>query len=204
MSTTTLPGATTIVELRDDEIEAIADALSATTTTAHIALADRLARGDHYYNEADEYARLTLRDRRLKAERSRINARLHALEEPILERMAEDGLSAIKHDGTGKTISRDDKLWAKYQYDGDKPSDDDKARAARALKAAGLDQYVYPTFNTNSVSAYFRADWKAIKAANDELPEHERKPLPDPNDVLLSEEMRDAWHLDVTPTLVVR
>jgi hypothetical protein len=68
---------------------------------------------------------------------------------------------------------------------------------------AGLDQYVVPGFNSNSVSAHFRETWKAIKAANDELPEHERKPLPDPN-TLLPDGMKGVWELDVTPTLVVR
>lgn len=216
MSTTTLPGTTTIVELRDDEIDTIGRgfselknniaALVSVDDGTIIAACDTIERalaGPEYANEADEYARLTLRDRRLKAERSTIAKRLRELEEPILEQMAESGQSAFKHDGTGKTISRDDKLWAKYRYMGEKPSDEERRLAGDVLINAGLDQYVVPGFNSNSVSAHFRETWKQIKAANDELPEHERKPLPDPN-TLLPDTMKGVWELDVTPTLVVR
>lgn len=205
MSTTTLPGTTTVVELRDDERNLIVNALLACQNDGpgQLPLAARLQDGDEYVNEADEYARLTLRDRRLKAERSAIAKRLRELEEPILEQMAESGQSAFKHDATGKTIARDDKLRAKYAKEGEKPTDDERRLAGDVLINAGLDQYVVPGFNSNSVSAHFRETWKQIKAANDELPEHERKPLPDPN-TLLPDAMKGVWELDVTPTLVVR
>jgi hypothetical protein len=196
-------GTTTIVELRDDEIAALVVALEDRPDGEHDNLMRKVSGVIKYANEADEYARLTLLDRRLKAERAALAKRLAALEETILEGMAEDGLSAIKHDATGKTIARDDKLWAKYRYMGEKPTDSERRLAGDVLINAGLDQYVVPGFNSNSVSAHFRETWKQIKADNDALPEHERRVLPDPN-TLLPEAMQGVWTLDVTPKLIVR
>ncbi len=205
MSATTAIAGTRVIELREDEIATIADALDASGKTVDIKLAARIADGDEYANEADEYARLTLRDRRLKTERSAIGRRLAELEQALIEDMTEMGVDSLKHAATGKTIRIDSKLWAKYEFEGEKPTDEERAAAGQALIASGLDQYVVPSFNTNSVSAYFREQLKAWKAEQADLPEHERSPLTD--DVLrsfLPDGMQDLWRLDNTPTLVVR
>lgn len=165
-------------------------------------LANRIAYGDEYDNPLDELVRTTLRKRRLEAELRHCNARISELDEVVVEQIAEQGATSLKHAATGATARIDTKLWAKVCKAGEKVSDDEKAAAAEGLKAAGLGDFVKPGFNTNTVSAYFREQVKAHRAEQAALPEHERRPLP--ASAFLPPELVGLIELEDTPTISVR
>ncbi len=63
----------------------------------------------------------------------------------LLENLAQEGVDQVKLDGRTVYIQR--QIWAKF---------DDKDAAIAALKDSGLTEYVYETFNSNSLSAFLR------------------------------------------------
>lgn len=216
MSTATIPGTTTIVELRDDERDAIISALKGEAIDQASRddkdearrlsnLATRLELGDEYVNESDEFVRKTLHKRRLEAEIRKLNNRLNDLEQIIVEELAERGEAGVKHAATGKQIVRTQKIWAQFAKAGDKATDEERAAAGQALIDSGLGDYVIPTFNANSVSAHFREQVNAWLAEQADLPEHQRQPLTAERlQTFLPDSARAVWKLDNTPTLSVR
>jgi len=76
----------------------------------------------------------------LKAERA-------TLEEELLRQFQESGIDSMRVDGMTVYLKRE--IWAGAK-------DGDYERACRALREAGLDQYVQERFNTQSLSAYVR------------------------------------------------
>lgn len=181
--------------------------LSALTTADPVpasweALADRVAYGDEYADPLDELIRVTLRKRRLEAAVRQCNARISDLDQVVVEQIAEQGATSLKHAATGATARIDTKVWAKVCKSAEKVSDDEKAAAAEGLKAAGLGDFVKPGFNTNTVSAYFREQIKAHRAEQAALPEHERRPLP--VSAFLPPELVGLIELEDTPTISVR
>ena len=98
---------------------------------------------------------VALKDRKADLERQLrlVKDELAPLEQALLEEFAAEGVSGKRHAGTGKLVSISRRVWARAAG-GDKPA------ACAALKAAGLDEFVAESFNTNSVSAYFREQLK--------------------------------------------
>ena len=94
---------------------------------------------------------VALKDRKADLERQLrlVKDELAPLEQALLEEFAAEGVSGKRHAGTGKLVSITRKVWARATG-GDKPA------ACEALRAAGLDEHVGESFNTNSLSALFR------------------------------------------------
>lgn len=165
-------------------------------------LRDRVAYGDEYVNPVDELTRITLRKRRLENEVRRCNIRIAQVEEQVVEEFAEAGDTGRKHAGTGATLTLARKIWAKVVKQGEKATPDEKAAAAEGLIAAGLDDFVRPDFNTNTVSAHFRELINAYDAEQRQLPEHKRVPRPAAD--FLPPELQGLIELDDTPHITVR
>lgn len=192
MSTASIPGTSTIVELTDQEQAQLVIALEdhdARPNGEHADLMRKVTGTTEYLNPRDEYVRRTLRKRRLEAEIRAENKRLADLEQDILEDMAAEGEAAYKHAATGKTVVITQRVYAKPAEDRDK--------AGAALQDAGLGDLVQRTFNTNTVSAHFN---QAVKDWRDENP---GTPVP-PIDTFLAPAMREAWRLEYEPKLTVR
>jgi hypothetical protein len=170
-----------------------------------------LAYGEEYNNPADELTRVTLRKRRLEAEVRRCNQRIADLEPEIIDEWSEQGISGIRHDATGASLGRDDRVWAKLNIDTSDMTREQADRAKAAVKAAAADalaadeetaDFVRNDFNLNTISAYFREIYKAYNDAQRELPEHERTPRP--VESFLPEALRPFLRLDATPHITVR
>lgn len=116
-----------------------------------------------------------------------IKAELATLEEQITAALAAAGLDGIKDAATGRKITVTRRVWARAAHD--------KEAACAALQAAGLGDFVAPSFNTHSLSAYFREQLKQRNAAGD--------PVTDVAD-LLPAELADAISLTEDTTLSVR
>mgnify|MGYP007083452642 FL=1 len=195
---------TELLELTDDEKARIVAGLHAldddSPHTRH--LLGRLEVGEEYYNPLDEFVRTTDRKKRIEAEKKRLNERLETLTELLLQDFAEEGITGAKHAATGKTVSRSQRVWAKVAREGREATPEEKARAADALRAAGLGAYLEETFNVNSLSGHFSEqvkEWLADQAA---LPENERRPLD--IDSFLPDPLKGAIELTNKPTLSVR
>lgn len=93
------------------------------------------------------YVELTQRRKALEAEADDVKKQLIAIESELLDAFAETGVSSIR--AGGGTISLRRELWAGCK-------DGDYERACRALRAAGLDEFVQPRFNASQLSAYVR------------------------------------------------
>lgn len=90
---------------------------------------------------------LTVRKRELEAQAKELAREIQELEESLLEQFGEAGISSVRAEGGTVSLSR--QLWATC-------ADGDYSRACAALHAAGLDEFVQPRFNSNTLSAYFR------------------------------------------------
>lgn len=213
---TALDGAPTAIEpsrvlvLDDAEQRLLLDAMQASRIPG-AAIEDlyfRLMHGEEYNNEVDELTRQTFRKRRLEAELRRINARIEVLTEIVVDSWAAEGISGLKHEATGASLSRDDTLWAKLDVDTSEMSSDEeklaraavKARAGQVLQDLGL-EFVKPDFNLNTLSAYFRELVKNAREAERAKPEHERRPIV-PSD-LLPDELRGLIRLNDKPSIKV-
>lgn len=90
---------------------------------------------------------LTNKKRALEAEAKEVSREIAEIEEALLEEFGNAGVSSIKTDTA--TVSMRRELWATCKGG-------DYERACAALKAAGLDEFVQPRFNSSTLSAYFR------------------------------------------------
>lgn len=101
----------------------------------------------------DRFVDLKARKADLERDLRLVKDELAPLEQQLLDEFAQEGVAGKRHAATGKLVSISRKVWARAAG-GDKPA------ACAALKAAGLDEFVAESFNTNSVSAYFREQLK--------------------------------------------
>lgn len=103
---------------------------------------------------AKYFAELDAEERDLKARLREVKDKKDALEENLLEKMAEDGIPRmainIHHNGKEeqRTIFTHKQLWAGYN--------EDKQSLIDALKQASLDDMVSEGYNTQTLSAYVR------------------------------------------------
>lgn len=132
------------------------------------------------------FARLTQRKRDLEHELNQIKDELKPLEEQILDELAANGWQNITHADSGYTFYIRRQIWARAA-DGE-----DRTAACRALKQAGLGDFVGETFNTHSLSAHFRELAEERVAQGD--------PVTDV-DVLLPEELRGVIQLTTDHSL---
>jgi hypothetical protein len=98
-----------------------------------------------------QYAELTARKRALKSQLDEVDSDLAALQEEILDMMAQNGVPSLKVDtAEGRfTVFTRRELWA-GALEGDYP------RACAALQAAGMGDLVEERFNTQRLSAVVR------------------------------------------------
>lgn len=103
---------------------------------------------------AKYFAELDAEERDLKSRLKEVKDKKEALEENLLEKMAEDGVPRmainINYDGKEqtRTLYTHKQLWAGYN--------DDKQALIDALKQASLDDMVSEGYNTQTLSAYVR------------------------------------------------
>lgn len=133
---------------------------------------------------------VALKDRKADLERQlrTIKDELTPLEQQLLDEFAAEGVAGKRHAATGKLVSITRRIWARA-HDGDKPA------ACAALQAAGLGDYVEQSFNTNSLSAYFRELAAQQESAGTPVADLQQ---------LLPEQLRDAIDLTQDHTLSVR
>lgn len=93
------------------------------------------------------FVELTQRKRDLKNELSDINKDLDSLQVDLLKQFEESGMQSARIKGMTVYLNR--QIWAGA-------IDGDQERTIRALKAAGLADYVAERFNTQSLSAWVR------------------------------------------------
>ena len=100
---------------------------------------------------ARKYAALTLRKRKAQDELDRVKEEMKALEEPLLNMMAEEQLPSLKLtiDGEGVTIYPQTQLWVR-------PLSGDREAVVGALRRAGLKEFTKLDYNTSTVSAWAR------------------------------------------------
>lgn len=93
------------------------------------------------------FVALENRKKELKAELEAVEAELTELDADLQPEFVEAGIQSVRCDG--RTLYLHRQFWA-GMVDGDRP------RAVTALRTAGMDDYVFETFNTQSLSAYVR------------------------------------------------
>lgn len=101
--------------------------------------------------ELVEYARLDARKQELKSELEYVQRELTELEASILPEMAESGIQNMKvsdNNGGHRTVYMNRQIWAGHNGN--------KQALCQALKEAGLEEYVQPTFNAQQLSAWVR------------------------------------------------
>lgn len=118
-------------------------------------------------NLLTEFAELDLQQKELNRQLNEIKKKKGEMEATLIDHMLEEGTDHIRIKDLRITLYIHEQIWAQYQ---------DKPLAIQALKEAGLDEYVYETFNSHQVSAFMReeakndrelpAEWKGILEAN--------------------------------------
>ena len=120
--------------------------------------------------EWTRYAELLQQKRLLEKDLREVKRDIAAAQEPLLDKLAEQGLRSIKTD-EGDTV-----YMHRAVYVGAKDTDYD--RACDAFSAAGLGEFVQRRFNSNTVSAWYReatAEGQSIpQALEDVLDVNER------------------------------
>lgn len=98
-----------------------------------------------------EFVELSDRKAALNEMLKRNAEKLAAVERRLLDQFADldEGGGSIRLPSLGRTVYVHRQLWANARGG-------DRGRAAEALEAADLGDFVEPSFNTNTVSAYFR------------------------------------------------
>jgi hypothetical protein len=96
----------------------------------------------------DRFIELTERKRELEKELRMLKDQLAPLEDDLLDELAQRGESAVRHAATGRLVSIRRQIWARAA--------NGKPAACAALADVGLSEYVEETFNTHSLSAYYR------------------------------------------------
>lgn len=101
---------------------------------------------------------LTASKKAIEADLKNVKEQLAEVSERVMAHLADEGLDSVKDASSGKTIYLNRRIWARAATD--------KPAACEALRQAGgvLADYVEETFNTNSLSAYFREEAKRIAA----------------------------------------
>ena len=82
------------------------------------------------------------------AEVKSLEEQMDALKEPLLKQLQETGVQNVK--AGGRTVYLHRQVWAGL---GEGVS---KEQVIEALEAAGMEDYVYKTFNSQTISAYVR------------------------------------------------
>ncbi len=200
-----------VLVLDEDEQNQILDALNYTAKSALLLdyapvlrLHHRVQQGDEYTDELDEMARITLTKRRLAAEIVRINRRIEALTEPVVDRLNEIGAKSLRHDATGALIQRDDTIRLAHR-----DSEWGTEEKAIAKDAAGevlantpeTEAFVQSGWNHRRVESFYRDRYRHRLDEMLELPEDERRPV-DPDDVIPAE-LRPFYRLVVAPRVKV-
>lgn len=96
--------------------------------------------------KVQQFAELYDKKKELKNQLNEVKDELAKLEEELTPEFEKAGVPNISVNG--RTIYIHKQLWAGYK--------NSKEEALEALRKAGLDNYIYETYNTNSLSAYFR------------------------------------------------
>lgn len=199
-----------VIVLNDDEQHQLVTGQERIGTAQAFALAERVTHGDRYLNATDEFARLSLRKRRLEEEVRRTTARLDAIEPLLIEQWLTDGQTGTTHAATGVKLRLDRRMFARVKVDTD-GMDREVAICVRAEAKAKVAEVLLQIdeladlsrhdFNLNSLTGRFRPLMKEYDAAQRELPEHERTPL----DVqtLLPDPLRDLIVLDTSPRVLM-
>lgn len=149
--------------------------MEATTTAAAGTLLDR------YVELAEQKTLLEARLRTVKDSMAATSAEL-------LDQFANEGVTSKRHAATGRLVHVTRRIWARAAG-GNKPA------ACEALLAAGLGDFVEPSFNTNSLSSYFREQAKQRQEAG--------QPVTDITD-LLPDSLKTAIELTEDHQISVR
>lgn len=99
-----------------------------------------------------------------------------------MQKMSEKGVDNIKVNG--RTIYFHSQYWAGYK--------NRKEDAVQALKEAGLDDYIKETYNTHSLSAYFRERIQEIEEEEGETVMEPEEILPEDlqNEIKITERIQ--------------
>jgi hypothetical protein len=92
------------------------------------------------------YAKLEKAKAALSAAMDRVEAKLEPLREAVTDELIDAGIEKMTVDGRTIFIKHD--IWARLLKG--------KPEAIKALKEAGLEEYIAENFNMNSLSAYVR------------------------------------------------
>ncbi len=194
-----------VLMLDEDEQNAIIDALlGSSTVRLALPVALRVQQGDEYDDELDEMARITLTKRRLAAEIVRINRRIEALTEPVVDRLNEIGAKSLRHDATGALIQRDDTIRLAHRDPEWGTEEKAIARDAAGEVLAATPEteaFVQAGWNHRRVESFYRDRYRHQLDAMLELPESERRPV-DPDSVIPAE-LRPFYRLVVAPRVKV-
>ena len=137
----------------------------------------------------DEFVTLTERKRDLERELRVIKDQIAPVEKRLLDRFAAEGLPGVRHGRTGRMVSITRQIWARA-------ANGDKAAAAQALsQCPDTATFVEPSFNVNSLSAYFREKARDAAQAGDPVTDLQQ---------LLPEQLRGAIALTDDFKLSVR
>ena len=132
---------------------------------------------------------LTATKKTVEANLKDVKEQLAEVSARVMAHLGEEGLDSVKDAASGKTIYLNRRIWARAATD--------KPAACAALKQyEDLADYVEETFNTNSLSAYFREEAKRIAAETGQ-------PVTDLNE-LLPPDLRDVIALTQDHVLGVR
>jgi len=104
-----------------------------------------------------KYARKYLARKKLREKDSQLTDELMAMQKTLLDHMEVEEISKFSFKG-GVTVFTKTLIWAKY---------DDRNKAIKALKKAGLGEMVAEGFNAQTLASYLREQDKAEQ----ELPE---------------------------------
>lgn len=135
----------------------------------------------------DRFVQVKARKAELERELRIVKDELAPLEEQLLEEFAAEGVAGKRHAQSGKLVSISRRVWARA-------AGGDKAAACQALRAAGLDEFVAESFNTNSLSALYRERLRERTEAGEHVA----------LDDLLEPELRGHIELTEDQTLSVR
>jgi uncharacterized protein YeeX (DUF496 family) len=118
-----------------------------------------------------EFVALNERKRQLEAELDEINKRRMELQAQIIDDMAQAGVQSIRVDDHTVYAVRDVGV----------APESSPEELVEALLKSGLDQYVRPTYNTNSLKAFVREIIRDLETTKDVVDEADIKnALPEP------------------------
>ena len=97
----------------------------------------------------DRFAELAAQRSDLEEQVSTVKKLQEELKQDILQRMQETGISRLRSERHERTIYLRRQLWAGAK-------DGEKEKAVQALRAAGLEEMVFETFSTQTLTRYVR------------------------------------------------